>query len=58
MSNLVVLVFDEQDEAAKVRKTLGSVKDTGRLNLDDSAVVEKIRTAKCTSKMSWIAASK
>lgn len=41
MSNLIVLVFDEQDEAAKVRKTLGSVQHTGRLNLDDSAVVEK-----------------
>lgn len=41
MSNLVVLVFDEQDEAAQVRETLSSIKQAGRISLDDSAIVEK-----------------
>ncbi len=41
MSNLIVIVFDEADEAGKVRDTLKSVEHEGRLSLDDSAVVVK-----------------
>jgi len=41
MSNLIVIVFDDPDEASAVRKTLRSVEHTGHLRLDDSAVVVK-----------------
>jgi len=41
MSNLIVIVFDEPDEAADVRASLKSVEHEGRLSLDDSAVVVK-----------------
>lgn len=41
MSNLIVIVFDEADEAGKVRESLKSVEHEGRLSLDDSAVVVK-----------------
>lgn len=41
MSNLIVVIFDEADEAGKVRETLRSVEHQGRLSLDDSAVVVK-----------------
>jgi uncharacterized membrane protein len=41
MSNLIVIVFDEPDEAGKVRASLKSVEHEGRLRLDDSAVVVK-----------------
>jgi len=41
MSNLIVIVFDDPDEASAVRKTLRSVEHIGHLRLDDSAVVVK-----------------
>lgn len=41
MSDLIVVVFDEADEAGKVRETLRSVEHEGRLSLNDSAVVVK-----------------
>ncbi len=41
MSNLIVIVFDDIEEASAVRKTLRSVEHTGHLRLDDSAVVVK-----------------
>ena len=41
MSYLVVVAFDDPDEAGKVRKTLSSIQQTGHLSLDDSAVVVK-----------------
>lgn len=41
MSNLIVIVFDDPEEAAAVRETLRSVQHTGHLRLDDSAVVVK-----------------
>lgn len=41
MSNLIVIVFEEADEAGKVRETLKSVEHEGRLSLNDSAVVVK-----------------
>jgi uncharacterized membrane protein len=41
MSNLIVIVFDDAEEAGKVRKTLRSVQHSGHLRLDDSAVVVK-----------------
>ena len=41
MSYLVVIAFDDPEEADKVRKTLSSIEQTGHLNLDDSAIVVK-----------------
>ena len=41
MSYLIVVTFDDPDEAGKVRHTLSSVQDTGYLSLDDSAIVVK-----------------
>lgn len=41
MSYLVVIAFDDPEEAGKVRHTLSSLQDTGHLSLDDSAVVVK-----------------
>ena len=41
MSNLVVITFDNAEEAGKVRETLRSVERSKHLSLDDSAVVVK-----------------
>ena len=41
MSHLVVITFDNADEAGRVRETLRSVQRSGYLNLDDSAVIVK-----------------
>ena len=41
MSNLVVVTFDDTEEAGKVLRALRSVQKEGYLNLDDSAVVVK-----------------
>ncbi|NCF67656.1 MAG: DUF1269 domain-containing protein [Chloroflexi bacterium] len=41
MSNLIVIVFDDAEQAGNVRATLKSVEHEGRLRLDDSAVVVK-----------------
>lgn len=41
MSNLIVVVFDDAEQAGQVRATLKSVEHEGRLRLDDSAVVVK-----------------
>ena len=41
MSNLLVVTFKNQDEAAQVRQTLRSMQRTDYLSLDDSAVVVK-----------------
>ena len=41
MSYLVVITFDDPDEAGKVRQTLSSIQHTGHLSLDDSALVVK-----------------
>lgn len=41
MSNLVVITFDEAEQAGKVRDTLRSIEKQGLLSLDDSAVVVK-----------------
>jgi uncharacterized membrane protein len=41
MSNLIVIVFDNAEEASNVRKTLRSVQHGGHLSLNDSAVVIK-----------------
>jgi uncharacterized membrane protein len=39
MSNLVVITFDDPDEAEKVRKTLRSAEHADYLSLDDAAVL-------------------
>ena len=39
MGNIIVITFDNAEEAGKVHKTLKSVQSGGYLNLDDSAVV-------------------
>jgi uncharacterized membrane protein len=41
MSNLIVVTFDDPEEAGKVLKSLRSVQKEGYLSLDDSAVVVK-----------------
>lgn len=41
MSSVIVIRFDDPDEAEKVRHTLSQVEHAGRLSLDDSAVVVK-----------------
>ena len=41
MSYLVVVTFDDPEEAGKVRHTLSSIEHTGHLSLDDSAIVVK-----------------
>jgi uncharacterized membrane protein len=41
MGDLVVITFDNADEAGRVRETLRSVQRSGYLNLDDSAVIVK-----------------
>jgi uncharacterized membrane protein len=41
LSYLVVITFDDPDEAGKVRQTLSTVEHTGHLSLDDSAIVIK-----------------
>jgi uncharacterized membrane protein len=41
MSNLVVITFDNPDEAGRVRETLRSAQKADYLSLDDSAVVVK-----------------
>lgn len=41
MSNLVVITFENAEEAGKVRDTLHNIEKQGLLSLDDSAVVVK-----------------
>ena len=46
MSNLIVIVFDDSEEAGKVRDTIRSVERMGEIRLDDSAVVIKDASGK------------
>ena len=46
MSYLIVITFDNPDEAAKVRQTLKNMEHGGHLSLDDSAVVVKEASGK------------
>ena len=41
MSNLIVILFDNAEEAGQVRETLRSAQRENYLSLDDSAVVVK-----------------
>src|SRR5215207_1319819 len=41
MAKVVVLTFDNPDEAGRLRQTLGELEREGRLELDDAAVVVK-----------------
>ena len=46
MSYLVVVAFDDAEQAGKVRHTLSSIQETGHLSLNDSAVVVKDQDGK------------
>ena len=50
MSNLIVMVFDDPEEAGAVHKTLFSIKKGGYISLDDSAVVVKDADGKISVK--------
>ena len=41
MSDLIVLTFDDVNQAAQVRETLRDVEHRGHLSLDDTAVISK-----------------
>ncbi|MEA3334307.1 MAG: DUF1269 domain-containing protein [Chloroflexota bacterium] len=41
MSDLIVMTFDDADEAAQVRESIRKGEHAGRMSLDDSAVVVK-----------------
>ena len=41
MSNLIVIVFDDIEEAGKVKQSLKSIEGGGYISFDDSAVVTK-----------------
>jgi len=41
MSNLIVVVLDDAEQAGQVRESLKSVEHEGKMSLDDSAVVVK-----------------
>ena len=46
MSNLIVLTFDDMDEAGQVRESIKQQEKGGRISLDDSAVVVKDENGK------------
>lgn len=46
MSNIVVITFDNEEEAPKVREAIKSQEHSGRLKLDDSAVIVKDKDGK------------
>lgn len=46
MSNVIVITFDNEDEAKKVREALKEVQHGGYLSLDDSAVVVRDQSGK------------
>ena len=46
MSNIIVITFDNEDEAKKVREALKEVQHGGYLSLDDSAIVVRDQEGK------------
>jgi uncharacterized membrane protein len=46
MSSLVVITFDNQEEAGKVREAVKGLQKKGLISLDDSAVIEKDQEGK------------
>ena len=50
MSNLIAVVFENSEDASKVKKTISSMKGAGYISTDDSAVVIKVADGKISIK--------
>lgn len=46
MSNIIVITFDDEVQAGKVREAMRSLEDQGHISLDDSAVLVKDESGK------------
>ncbi len=46
MSNIIVITFDNEDEAKKVREALKEIQHGGYISLDDSAIVVRDQKGK------------
>jgi uncharacterized membrane protein len=53
MANLVVITFEDAEEAGQVRKSMRNLEQQGLLSLDDSAVIVRDAKARYRSRMRW-----